>query len=304
MKFGLVLPALTACSFNPPSGTIDAAAPEIDTPADAGPDAAPLGEFTNVTPLTILNSAKLDDDPSLTADMLEIFFASNRDGTGFYDEDIFVATRDVVTEDFRPPIRVEALSVVGTLDSNVEISADGLTVTFTSGRGGGNDDLWIAKRDTRAAAWNTPVIMAELNSLSGEYGGAIITLANGQHEITLCSARGGNEALYVARKAPVDPSYDAPMIAEGVDTLDHECDAVRPDEDTLYFTRAAAATPIQLDLYRAKWDGARYIEVEPVTELNTASRDSDPWVSRDHRTIFFSRDTANTSTDDLYMATR
>ncbi len=303
MKCSLLLPVLTACSFNPPSGTIDAAL-DIDAPADAVPDAGPLGEFGDATALTVLNSAMLDDDPSLTGDLLEIFFASNRDGTGFFDEDIFVATRDTVTQDFRPPVRVDELSIAGTLDSNVEISADGLTITFTSGRNSGNDDLWIAKRDTRASAWKTPVVMAELNSFQGEYGGAMITLANGQHEITLCSARSGNEALYVARKAPSDPDYGSPTIADGVDTIDHECDAARPDEDTLYFTRAATTTPIQLDLYRAVWDGTRYIEVEPVTELNTASRDSDPWVSRDHRTIFFSRDTASNGTDDLFMATR
>jgi len=303
MKCCLVLPVLTACSFSPPAGAIDAAI-EIDAPIDAALDAGPLGAFDNVTALTVLNSAMLDDDPSLTGDLLEIFFASNRDGTGFYDEDIFVATRDTVAQDFRPPARVDELSIAGTLDSNVEISADGLTITFTSGRGGGNDDLWIAKRDTRASGWNTPTNMAELNSLQGDYGGAVITLADGQHEITMCSARSGNEALYVARKAATDPNYGAPTIAAGVDTIDHECDAARPDEDTLYFTRASAATPIQLDLYRAVWDGARYIEVEPVTELNTASRDSDPWVSRDHRTIFFSRDTGNNGTDDLFMATR
>lgn len=304
MKCSLLLPVLTACSFNPPAGMIDAAL-EIDAPVDVSPDAArPTGPFGSVTPLTILNSPFLDDDPSLTADMLEIFFASNRAGTNLLDEDIYVAKRDTTVQDFRPPVRVDELSAVGTLDSNVEISADGLTITFTSARDTGNYDLWTAKRETRASVWGTPGRMTELNSLQGEYGGAMLALANGQIEITLCSARDGDEALFVATKAPIDTMYGTPVLADGLDTDDHECDATRPDEDTLYFTRAAAATPLQLDLYRARWDGTRYIQVEPVTELNTASRDSDPWVSRDHHTIFFSRDAANNGTDDLYMATR
>ncbi|HEY5933112.1 MAG TPA: hypothetical protein VIU61_00675, partial [Kofleriaceae bacterium] len=162
----------------------------------------------------------------------------------------------------------------------------------------------IAKRETRASAWGTPVLLTELNSLSGEYGSVVTTLGNGQLEMTLCSGRSGNEALYVTRKPPVDTMYPAPTLADGVDTLDHECDAARPDENTLYFTRAAAATPTQLDLYRARWNGTAWIEVEAVTELNTAFRDSDPWVSPDHRTIFFSRDTNDNARDDLYMATR
>ena len=294
MKWSFVLTVLTACSFDPSAAKIDAAFGD-DAPGEAAPaDAAPLGAFGSITPLAILNSSDLEDDPSLTADMRELFFASNR-GNSFYDEDIYVSTRDSTAVDFGTPSKVTEL--------NVEISADGLTITFTSDRGG-NDDLWIAKRETRTTPWGTPVLLPELNSLSGEYGSVVTTLGTGQLEMTLCSARGGNEAVYVTRKAPNDTMYPAPTIADGVDTTDHECDAARPDENTLYFTRARTGAPTQLDLFRARWDGTRWIEVEAVTELNTAFRDSDPWVSPDHRTIYFSRDTNDNARDDLYMATR
>ncbi|HEY5935947.1 MAG TPA: hypothetical protein VIU61_14965, partial [Kofleriaceae bacterium] len=124
MKWSLVLPVLTACSFDPSTAKIDAAF-DIDAPAEAAPDAAPLGAFGNITLLTALNSTDLEDDPSLTADQRELFFASNR-GNNFYDEDIYVSTRDSIAVDFGPPNKVTELSQANTLDSNVEISADGL----------------------------------------------------------------------------------------------------------------------------------------------------------------------------------
>jgi dipeptidyl aminopeptidase/acylaminoacyl peptidase len=263
----------------------------------------PLGAWGPPVPVIGLNTPRLEDDPSLTADMLELFFASNRATANAFDEDIYVAKRTTLAEPFQDPTLVDELSDVGVLDSNVEISADGLTVTFTSARNG-NDDLWISTRDTRTMPWKPPAVLASLNSGAGEFGAVLTVLASGEHEVVLCTRRDGHEGLYASRKAPLDPQFPTPMPVDGVNTPDHECDGMRPDEQTLYFTRAALATPTQVDLFRARWDGSRYVDVEPITELNTGRKDSDPWVSPDHRTIYFSREGTTSFTDDLYMATR
>ena len=298
----LAVSLVTACAFSPPAGEPDAAR-DPDAMLEGPAEAMPLGAWGPAMPLTRLNTGRLEDDPSLTADMLELFFASNRASPNAFDEDIYVATRETLAEPFQNPTRVDELSEVSVLDSNVEISPDGLTVIFTSARGG-NEDLWISTRDTRTMPWKPPAVLGSLSSGAGEWGAVVTVLGSGEHEVLLCTARDGHEALYVARKAALDPAFPTPLPVDGVNTPDHECDGMRPDEQTLYFTRAAVATPTQVDLFRARWDGARYTDVEPVAELNTGRKDSDPWVSPDHRTIYFSRAGASAFTDDLYMATR
>jgi len=300
------VPLVSACSFRPPAGTSDGGvefdARELDAPPPV--DALPLGPWKTPIRVNNINSVQLDDDPSLTADMLEMYFASNRGNASFVDEDLYVAKRDSLIDSFKPPTKIAELSQLNALDSNVEISGDGRTITFTSSRSG-NDELWIADRPTRTDNWMNLRQLGELNSVGGEYGAVVTELASGELEVVFCTSRDGNEQLYRAQKAPSDTMYSPPVAIEGVvNTADHECDGARPDEATLYFTRGAVAAPTKLDIFRARWNGTSYTDLEPVPELNTTGKDSDPWLSPDQRTIYFSRDIANNGNDEIYSSTR
>src|SRR5688572_20473758 len=79
-------------------------------------------------------------DPSLTADLLEIFV--------MIDGDLFVATRQSVQSEFTGLVRLDGLSSL-TPETSPEISANGLTLVFASARDGGDMDLYISYRADR-----------------------------------------------------------------------------------------------------------------------------------------------------------
>src|SRR5262245_27232730 len=121
------------------AGPLDAGprdASPTDASADAGSDAATSGLF--VTPLarTDLNTTSDEVDPSLTPDELEIFFVSTRGG----DFEVYTSRRAATAADWDMPTRVMEISDPS-VETDPEISADGLHLFFTSTRGG-NNDIW------------------------------------------------------------------------------------------------------------------------------------------------------------------
>lgn len=96
---------------------------DLPSSADSGvPDAMTLDPFAGGTELTINAPGFNDDDPTLTPDMLEMYFNSARDGNGIY-----VSTRAALGFEWETPTRVTALDTVGSL-GNPKISRDGLTL--------------------------------------------------------------------------------------------------------------------------------------------------------------------------------
>jgi WD40-like Beta Propeller Repeat len=85
------------------------------------------------------------ENPTLTADSLQIFFTTNRNnGT---NADVWFARRSAADEPFGVP---EAIAAVNSDDreTSAAISADGLTLWFGSERPGGvgNVDIWVSER--------------------------------------------------------------------------------------------------------------------------------------------------------------
>src|SRR5262245_10250456 len=70
------------------------------------------------------------DNPTLTADLLEIFFTTDRAGG---NGDIWFARRSDVAHPFSPPAAVTELNT-STFETSSAISADGLTIWFGSDR--------------------------------------------------------------------------------------------------------------------------------------------------------------------------
>lgn len=104
------------------------------------------GDFGTPVAVGELNSTAVDDAPVLSADGLEIFFASNRPNAN--RNDIWHATRSSTNDGFGAPSKVAELSGDTTEDYPNWISPDRCTILFTSDRTGGNGgyDIWMAKR--------------------------------------------------------------------------------------------------------------------------------------------------------------
>jgi hypothetical protein len=85
----------------------------------------------------------------LSADGLEIFFASTRGQSGAAARnDIWHAVRSTTADGFGAPTRVAELSADATEDFPTWLSPDRCTLMFSSDRPGGNGglDIWMATR--------------------------------------------------------------------------------------------------------------------------------------------------------------
>lgn len=293
---------LPGCGFQVSAGPSDGAPPRdaADAPVqiDAAVDAAPLGPWGTPVRVGLSLPGVVDDDPSLTGDMLELYFASNRAG-GLGFEDLWVAKRASATQDWSAPVLVPNVNSVNT-DSNVEVSRDGLTLVFTSYRGG-NYDLWIATRPSRNDAWTTPTLASELSSLGGDWGAVI---SDDRLRVVLCSDRTTDEEkLYETTRASTADPWPAPVAIAALDVpTANDCDGAVLDPDTIYFSSDRGGGAGDIDLWVGETTSTRFDTVSNLTELNSALRDNDPWISPDHRTLYFSSNRAGS--DDLYVTTR
>jgi Tol biopolymer transport system component len=122
--------------------------------------ALPFGMIANVTRL---NSPYYDGGLSLSSDGRELFFVSGRPG-GTGDWDVYVATRANTSEPFAPPREARELNS-STKEWETALSTDGLTIYLSSERDEPlGSDIFVAHRESREAAFGSPVPLRSVNS--------------------------------------------------------------------------------------------------------------------------------------------
>jgi hypothetical protein len=101
----------------------------------------PWGTPVNLGPT--VNSSAEDATPDISADGLALFFFSTRSG-GYGNYDLWVTTRTTKDGNWGTPVNLGAKINSSAYDFSPNISADGSTLFFTSGRSGGlgGDDIW------------------------------------------------------------------------------------------------------------------------------------------------------------------
>jgi Tol biopolymer transport system component len=106
----------------------------------------------------IVNSSSDDFSEDISADGLELYFASNRFG-GMGDSDIWVAKRTTTQDDWTMPVNLGSMINSSSGEGCPSISNDGLELYFWTNRAGGSGsfDMWVSRRTTIQDDW----IMAE-----------------------------------------------------------------------------------------------------------------------------------------------
>lgn len=104
-----------------------------------------------------VNSAYADWAPGMSADGLELYFTSGRPG-GSGGEDIWVTTRATTEDDWGPPENLGPTVNSSANDVGARMSADGLSIFFTSNRPGGigSLDVWVTTRARKDQSWGQP----------------------------------------------------------------------------------------------------------------------------------------------------
>ena len=285
--------ALCAC------GRIGFDEPTRDAPGD-GPIDAGFGPWTVPVPIAELNSAGAqDDDPSLTADMLEIFFDSDR-APGTLG-DVFTARRASPTAPFGPVTIVSELASISD-DTGPDVSPDGLTLYMSSDRRtAGDRDLYISTRTDRNGPWSVPARVVELASPHDD-ANAYETADGLAIYFATTRPDGTDTDIYVATRLARNQVWGVPARVPGVSEpgMPESQHWIHSDATVIYF---AAGFPGDV------WSATRSDPSQPfgarelVPVINDAAvEDSDPWLSPDQRTLVFM--SYRSGMGDIYIATR
>jgi len=256
-----------------------------------GRGAAPTVRWAEPRRIVELESDAVDDNPTLTGDLLEIYFTSRREG-GEGSTDIWFARRRDPADPFDPPEPVTELNT-SEFESSPAVSHDGLTLWFGSERDGGlgDVDIWVSTRPDRDSTWSEPEHVESLSSPAAD-----IPRPLGQHGTVMpLGSRRNDEGLYwtyLARRNHADGTFEEPRLIEELATDDSIFIDAFLSEDglTLWFNRA----PLDgnADLYRAQRPSvdAPFDAAVPLEELNTDADERDPWLSPDGKQLYFTSD--------------
>lgn len=277
--------------------------------SSGGPVEEPLGPFGPPVEVVELNEPfSAEDDPTLTGDMLEIFFASTRNAS----EDVFTSTRASVDDPWNPPVEAVELNTIST-ETTPEVSIDGLVLTVASNRAGAlGTDIYISWRATRADPWVAPVPLAMVNTPNNDFGA---TLSPDMSQLFLCW---DNQPGGVGQGDVWQTAIDLEMLMVGVPTLvaelstpQAECTvSMSLDQRELFFetTRLVDGGDVTYDW--DVWMAVREDAADPwgapvrVTEIDTPDFDDiDPWLSLDRRTLYMASNRVDYDYD-IYVTTR
>jgi len=232
-----------------------------------------------------------NQNPTLTGDVLDIYFTSNRGDTA---ADVWTAHRASRSDPFEPPMLVaEASSPL--YETSPAISVDGLSLYVGSDRDGttGGLDIWVATRSDRNATWSALENLTALNSTMND-----IPRPPGQHGLVMPMASErdvtGGYRTFLAVRPDINQPFDAMVLVAGLVGGDILADAFLSDDGLTMFY-AAAAGGAKPDMYVA-WRAStadRFSLPTPLTDLNTAADERDPWLSPDGTLFYFTSDRGN-----------
>jgi hypothetical protein len=252
-------------------------------------------------PVDGLNDGSDQSAPSLTEDLLEIYFTSIREGTG--KGDIWRARRSTRTAAFDRAEFVDSVSTTAQEVSPV-VSRDGLTLWIGSDRDGslGELDIWQAERGSRDSEWGTLRNVSELNSVSDDIPRP---LAQGELVMPLASRRDGVEyQTYLAYRSSFDATFSDP---ERLELPREEGGGIAggflsEDGRLLFFHREGSDGG---DLFLAWRRSPRGPFQNPIAlELvNTPALESYPWVSKDQTRFFFASSRLTGRGFDIFATT-
>ncbi len=248
--------------------------------------------------VAVINSDFKDDNPTLTGDMLEIYFSSRRED----DADVWFASRSSVTDEFSEPQRVDVVSTEQ-FDSSPAVESGGLVLWVGSRRS--EEQLGVdIFQSTRAALgdpWGEPVPVLELNSTADD-----IPRPTGQRGMVMPLASRRDQQMYqtylAERATPSDP-FGQPVLLAGLTRADsNTVDAFLTDDGlTLLYVHAQDGIG---DLYVSERQSAAdaFVDEQPLTSLNTAADERDPWLSPDGSMLYFASDREGVL--NIYVARR
>jgi Tol biopolymer transport system component len=257
----VALVLLLACGVEagrPPS------APEARfTTEQADSDAPSFSDWSEPVNLgTVVNSAFVDSDPSISKDGLTLYFASgSARGGGFGGRDIWVSRRANVDDPWGPPQNLGTVINTAAHEDKPMLSPDGHWLYFASDRPGGSGDfdLYASRRRDKQDdfGWEAPVNLGSaVNTAAGEHSSVarFEDDATGIAILYFASNRAGGLGaydIYASTQLP-DGTLGPAVLVEELSTVAGDRDpAIRRDGLEMFLASNRPGTHGGLDLWVA-----------------------------------------------------
>jgi hypothetical protein len=254
-------------------------------------------DFTFGEPMKVgppINSSFTDATPCISADGLNLYFASTRLG-GRGSLDLWVAKRDSIDQSWSDPENLGMPVNTSAGEGFPSISTDGLSLYFTSNQSGslGGGDIWVTTRSSIEANWSKPVNLGpNVNSPREELSCCI---SPDDTELFISSNRSGGMGgydLYVARRDTTDQPWSAPVnLGPPVNgSADDGGICLSSDNLTLFIHSNRPGGYGGHDLYWTVWESKDAIWSEPTnlgSIINTSAMELRPSLTSDARMLYF-----------------
>lgn len=308
---GFTLPVDEACNDvdDDCNGVADDGLP-CGAGGQGGAEPCTWGPFGAPVVLANVNSGADDYDPCLSADGLELYFASDR-SPGLGQSDLWLATRDDVTEDFGAPALVANVNAWAD-DEGPFLAADGLSLWLHSWRDEGPGDarnLWVSTRASTTVAFPAATLVAVLNTDDGE---GDPHLSDDLLRMYFASDRSGSSGgydIWFAERPSIVTEFGTPTRLAEVSSSDRETDPTLTSDELTMLLMSNRPGSLASDIYLATRSAITEPFGEPVAlaEVNGTDPTDDyaPYLSRDGATLLFASNRAGgVGGVDLWMATR
>lgn len=251
----------------------------------------------------VVNSTAWDSWPNISADGLTLIFVSYRSG----NYDLWITKRATTDDDWSQPTIVGFPVNTSSSELGHYISADGLSLYFSSNRSGGygNQDLWVSTRSSPISSWQSPNNLGgSINSSSDDGGPSLspdgLTLYFQSNRYT-STASGYN--VWMTTRSDTNSPWGTPVpLGTTVNTKYGEnCPSISTDGLSLYFCSDRIGMG-DYDLYVATRDN---INEDFQNAACLSSNEWGPEISADDLFLYFCSDRpGGYGGYDLWMAGR
>lgn len=263
----------------------------------------------------VVNSATRDENPTLSADGLSLYFISDRPG-GVGGVDVWVTRRDSRSSPWEAPVNLGPPVNTSFTDGAPSLSPDGHLLFIHSNRPGslGGNDIWVAHRSGSKDEddWETPVNLGtDVNTTDDEQGPDYVASDGGG---ALYFNR-GNQAVQQSDLYRVGLHRDGstegpaqPLTELNAAGFNDAAPTLRPDAREILFWSTRPGGLGGVDIWGSTRQSANHPWSTPENAgapLNTSVVDIHPELMQDALTLFFSSDRAGgVGATDLWMTTR
>jgi Tol biopolymer transport system component len=250
----------------------DSAVDVVDVAID-GPPYIPWGTPLELT--TLETTGANETDPSVSADKLKAVLSADTAGD---DADIWIATRSAVGNTFSGLAPIAPVNATAARERSPELSADGMTLFFTSNRSG-TYQVYVS---TFTTVWSAPTLRTDLSV------GITSDVAISPDGLTAAVRREGTpDRIYIHTRAATADMFGLGTLHSELNvTTDIAAPSITNNADVIYLHAG-----VSRDIYRAtKTTSGTYTVPVPVSELNMVDiRDAAPFVVQTDDYLIFER---------------